>query len=441
MTYKSVKLSDLKVNSANDRHGELPDEASAIAWLFNDKPKHMKNLASDITNQGRIYEPPLIYKRGSKYIVYDGNRRVTCLKLLSKPSNAPTVQLQEYFRGLNSQWTSDLPKEVTCQIETNLDEVDDILYRRHTGSKSGIGQTTWDDRMKRNFESRTGRGKGKTAADFIEEVLESADRLPRNRKIPRSTMNRLFSSEKFLNQVGISIIKGELKFTHDKNIVLSALQRVANDLSSKSVTLSDLWDSKRKNIYLKQLDNEGVLPTESDKIKNDIDEGPKPKPEPKPKPKPKTKNRKTLIPNVEYGIEWIGKTQRHREIWDELQFHLILDTHPNAISVLLRVLIELSVNHYIAETKLDSIYENDSLAKKISKIATHLVSNQRIDKDYKRDLQKLEQVENLISINTLNRYIHSFELSPSQNHLKAIWDSLATFVVHCLTVHQIVEDK
>lgn len=435
MTYQSIKLSELEVNASNDRHGDLPNEALAMAWLFNEKPQHMKNLASDITRQKRIYEPPLIYKRDSKYIVHDGNRRVTCLKLLSEPSNAPTVQLQEYFSGLRNQWTSKLPEEVICQIETDLEVIDDILFRRHTGSQSGIGQTTWDDRMKRNFVDRTGRSRGKTTADFIEELLQKANKLPRNRKIPRSTMNRLFSSEKFLNQVGISIKKGELKFTHNKNIVLSTLQRIANDLAGRSITLNDLWDSKRKNIYLKQLDEEGVLPTEDDKINDNEEDKPKPPTQKlKPKPKPKIKNRRTLIPNVEYGVEWTGKTQRHREIWEELQFHLILDTHPNAISVLLRVLIELSVKHYIAETKLGTIHVNDSLANKITKISTNLVSNQLIDKDYKRDLKKLEQAENLISINTLNRYIHAFELSPSPKHLKAIWDSLAVFVVSCLKI-------
>jgi len=437
MGYSSIKLSDLEVNSSNDRHGELPDEASAIAWLFNDKPQHMRNLASDITKQGRIYEPPLVYLRGSKFIVFDGNRRVTCLKLLTEPSSAPTVQFQDFFGELRSKWTSDLPKEVVCQIETDLDEIDDILFRRHMGSKSGVGQTTWNDRMKLNFEGRTGRGTGKTAADHIEELLKQADKLPRNRKIPRSTMNRLFSSEKFLNRVGISIKKGQLSFTHNKSVVLLALQRIANDLAGKTITLSDLWDSKRKNIYLKSLDDEGILPTEEDRIELDEDDNPnpnpKPKPKPKPKPRPRTRNRKTLIPNLDYGIQWTGKTQRHSEIWDELQFHLFLETHQNAISVLLRVLIELSVKHYISEANVNNIYKDDSLANKITKVAAHLVDAERIEKDYKRDLRKLEQSENLISTNTLNRYIHAYELSPSPSHLKAIWDTLAVFIVCCLS--------
>ena len=329
-----------------------------------------------------------------------------------------------------------MPKKVVCQVESDLDEIDDILFRRHMGSKSGVGQTTWDDRMKRNFEGRTGRSSGKTAADYIEELLEQAGKLPRKRKIPRSTMNRLFSSEKFLNRAGISIKKGKLSFTHNKSTALLALQRIANDLAGKSITLSDLWDSKRKNIYLKSLDDEGVLPTEDEKVAKDEGSNPKPKPKPKPKPRPKIRNRKTLIPNLDYGIQWTGKTQRHSEIWDELQFRLFLEMHPNAISVLLRVLIELSVKHYIEEAKVNNIYDNDSLANKITKVASHLVDANRIEKDYKRDLRKLEQAENLISTNTLNRYIHAYELSPAPGHLKAIWDTLSVFIVCCLRVQE-----
>ena len=137
---------------------------------------------------------------------------------------------------------------------------------------------------------------------------------------------------------------------------------------------------------------------------------------------------------LDYEIEWKGRLQRHKDIWEELQFHLILEQHPNAISVLLRVLIELSVKNYIQEAKIQNIHRDDSLANKINKIADDLLQKGLIEKDYKKSLKKIEQAENLISVNTLNRYIHYYDLSPSPKHLKAIWDSLSTFVVLCLKV-------
>lgn len=438
MQFKNILISKLRVNAANDRHGSLKNESSAIAWLFNNKEQHMKSLAKDIAAKGVVFEPPLIVRRGEKYDVYDGNRRTTCLKLLQEPKNAPTVELQKFFGKLRDEWKGEFPKKIICRLETDPDRVDDILFRRHTGTQSGVGQTTWDDRMKRNFVERTGRGKGRTVADAIEAFLGTENKLPSHRDIPRSTMNRLLSSEEFRSRVGISFLKGKLSFTHDKKVVALVLQKIAHDLASRKVVLGDLWKAKGKHGYLDNLGEQGLLPTDPDLILDNSDSNqipnPKPSPSPVPRPIPKPSPTKQihLIPSLDYGIEWKGRQQRHREIWEELQFYLILEQHPNAISVLLRVLIELSVKNYVEATKLSGIHRDDSLANKINKVANDLLQKGAIGKDYKKDLKKIEQAENLISVNTLNRYIHYYDLSPSPKHLKAIWNSLSTFVVLCL---------
>jgi hypothetical protein len=64
MSYRRVLLSNLIVNRANDRHGELENETAAMAWLFNNREQHMRKLALDIVEQGEVYEPPLITPDG-----------------------------------------------------------------------------------------------------------------------------------------------------------------------------------------------------------------------------------------------------------------------------------------------------------------------------------------------------------------------------------------
>jgi hypothetical protein len=151
MNYRYLPLDSLLVNRANDRHGELENETAAIAWLFNNREPHMRSLAKDIVEAGQIYEPPLVSPDGAKFIVFDGNRRVTCLKLLATPRRAPSTELQQFFQELRSRWIGDFPDKISCQIETDRDRIDYILFRRHTGAQSGVGQSTWDDRMKSQF--------------------------------------------------------------------------------------------------------------------------------------------------------------------------------------------------------------------------------------------------------------------------------------------------
>ena len=56
MMILKIALAALIVNRANDRHGELENESAVIAWLFNEREQHMRNLARDIVEKGEIYE-------------------------------------------------------------------------------------------------------------------------------------------------------------------------------------------------------------------------------------------------------------------------------------------------------------------------------------------------------------------------------------------------
>jgi hypothetical protein len=426
------------VNSANDRHGELENETAAIGWLFSNRENHMRNLAKDIVAQGGVYDPPLVSAEGSKFIVFDGNRRVTCLKLLSSSKRAPTLELQRFFSELRGKWPGVFPETVTCQVESDRDRIDEILYRRHTGTQNGVGQSTWDDRMKANFVGRTGKASGVHVADEVERRLSQANMWDRRRKIPRSNMNRLLSSEAYRSRLGFSVARGEFEFTRDHQAVLKALLRVAEDLASKKVVLGDIWDVAGKRQYLDQLEREGVLPTAlqmptkstspSPKIRS-LPLQPPPKPTPPPKPDPRT----TLIPDyLPYAVTWSGEQQRLKAIWEELQFHLKLSEHPNAVAVMFRVLVELALDNYTSRTGLQTIHENDNLSNRAGKVAADLYAKRKIDKKYHDECKRLQNGDQLFSVATMNRWVHSSTFNPSPQHMTSMWDSISDFVVLCI---------
>ena len=392
----------------------------------------MRNLTKDIVEKGEIYEFPLVAPEKTKFIVFDGNRRVTCLKLLEDPRRAPTGELQAFFREQRGLWQGAFPKEISCQVETDRDRIDEILFRRHTGTQNGVGQSTWDDRMKSTFVMRTGKGGGPSVADEIEKRLADANLLPSRRKIPRSTLNRLLSAEPFRQRVGISMKGGRFEFTHDKTTSLAVLARIANDLASRNVVLGDIWDVDGKQEYLNKLEDEGLLPEPARVIPKD--DGPKLKAKPsklKPSARVTPTVRTTLIPQKEFGLTWPGRLQRHHQIWEELQFHLTLRTHPNAVSVLLRVLLELALENYITEAGV-TVHENDKLATKLEKAGLHLQAAGKIDIKQMDVIRKFKQGDKLVSADTLNKYVHSPNFAPSPEHLMSMWDSLADVVVQFL---------
>jgi len=435
METKIIPLDDLVVNKANDRHGELASEDTAIEWLLKHKTTHMRNLAKDVVRVGQVYEPPLVAKEGNKYKVYDGNRRTTVLKLLRRPERSPTHHWYEFFTKLRCEFAGPLPSEISCQIENDCERLDDILYRRHTGQQSGIGQSQWDAEAKSNFQRRTGKETRVNVAEEIEYLLKSEGLLGHDERLPRSNLNRLLSAEPFRNRVGIALENNDLKFTHNREPVLSALDRIAQDLRSKKVTLDDIWDNDSKRRYLDSLGVKGMLPMPDQAL---------PTPEPvsrraAERARPEhvssvtksvpTENRKTLISQIEYHISLTHENRKALDIWNELQHRLFLGQHDNAISVLFRVLLELSIECYMGR---HSVSKGASLADKLSRVREHMLSRALIDKKYRDQLEKFENAEVIFSANTLNAYVHSSNFFPSENHLKSLWDTLEKFIIICL---------
>lgn len=199
---------------------------------------------------------------GDCFVFFDGNRRVTCLKLFRDPSRAPTAELRTHFEGLR-EGAAGAPDRLVCQVETDRNLIDSILFRRHTGSQRGVGRLDWNDRAKLNFVERTGQGNGINVAAEIERLLTEAGRLSEG-NIPWSTLTRLLSSEEFRNRAGISTSGRRFRLTHDHAAVTDALHRITGDLAGQVVTLGDLWNNEGKRAYLNRLQDEGILPAENE---------------------------------------------------------------------------------------------------------------------------------------------------------------------------------
>ncbi|TWD54636.1 hypothetical protein FB480_103550 [Agrobacterium vitis] len=218
-------------------------------------------------------------------------------------------------------------------------------------------------------------------------------------------------------------------FVHDEEASLNALARIAYDLANRKIVLGDIWDNRDKEKYLNTLEREGVLPVPSQTIEeggSSAKESRRPKARPSGKVTPYV--RVTLIPQKDFNLNWPGRLQRHHQIWEELQFHLDLRKHPNAISVLLRVLIELAVENYIKVEGV-SIHENDKLALRLEKAGLDLQKKGKIGAKQIETIRKFKQGDKIISTDTLNRYVHSSNFAPSPEHLMSIWDSMADIIV------------
>ena len=83
MPFQEIPISSLIVNPSNDRHGDIQTEENAVYWLFSEHGDKMMGLAKDLVAQREVFDAPLVIPNEGDFIVYDGNRRITCVKILA----------------------------------------------------------------------------------------------------------------------------------------------------------------------------------------------------------------------------------------------------------------------------------------------------------------------------------------------------------------------
>lgn len=430
MTYKAIPIFQLVVNPNNDRHGPQGSEKDAIAWLFKNKPIEMRGLAKDIAYQKEIFDAPLVKKIEGKYVVYDGNRRTTCLKLIHTPTNAPQ-KFVSFFEELHSEAASELPKSIECQIEVDQGKIDRILERRHNGKLSGEGQIKWDTRAKANHANRMG---GKTSYPIVEKVETylTEKGYPNASKIQRSTFAKIADTVERRSRIGIDLDSdGNLSFTNDEKYVYPLLVKLADDIISGDLSLVQLLRTKDKNDYLSGLEKQGFTLSEPNPNLNGNKSGGGRPASGKNPPTRKPKLRRTLVPqDIEYDMDWSAGQAKIKELWSQLNYQLKFDTHDFSIAVVFRVFLEQITASGVNKFNLS---EKGALHKDISVTSSKLLELGKYDRKQHDDIvRKVGDKQSLSSIESLQRALHSKSDMPAKSDLVSLWDCLEPYILGLL---------
>jgi hypothetical protein len=118
---------------------------------------------------------------------------------------------------------------------------------------------------------------------------------------------------------------------------------------------------------------------------------------------------------------------RINAIYSEL-LQLTLDNYPNAGSVLFRVFVELSMDHYLDENGLmsDEDRANQPLAKRIKAVAADLKKKGKINAQLHSAIQKIADSKQILAASTVtwNQYVHNKYVFPKPSELRAAWDEI-----------------
>lgn len=243
----------------------------------------------------------------------------------------------------------------------------------------------------------------------------------------------MLENSKIREAVGIEVQKGTVQFTRAENAVIEALMFMLRQLLSGEKDVKDVYTKKQREQYAADFPaNLKAQPSDSGGA---IVFSPTSKAIPASAlapssvvaavrtPPPRTK----LIPPTCFLKV---KDVRVRGIEIELR-SLLLEEYPNAITVLFRVFLELSVDYYRSTAlKRGADAVRDKLKDKLLDVVGDLETKQVLTKWEANPVRAACQKASFLlpSVVMMHEYIHNRHILPSPTDLRAEWDSLQPFI-------------
>lgn len=268
----NLKVEDLYLNPSNDRFIEaVEDEKTAIIAMYdvpNGNPeKEMYNLAEDIAENGlNPFEFPIVWydERIEKYIVIEGNRRITCIKLMTQYKNDDELvknknSIKAYYK---LEMYDDFDGSVQCVEYEDLDEAKKVLAKIHQDINEGIGRKGWDSYAKENNKASLGiKTKAYSIIEFVKKYINDHEidiDLLKQMQTEKwvSKLQRVISFSSFKETYNIDFSQNcTLMYKDTEDQVFIMLSKLIRDIIDKPATGNfRLKDDFKK--YLSELDSQ-----------------------------------------------------------------------------------------------------------------------------------------------------------------------------------------
>ena len=257
---KIIQLKDIVNYNENPRHAIARNEMEALRNLF-DKVgnQYMLNLAEDIFNNDLLpvdIITVVFSEELGKYVVFEGNRRIACIKLLMNPDefiflDANTIK--KVKRIIGSGFKYDFTK-ISAYV-TDEEEGFRIMEKVHTGEDQGRGRKPWSPREKDIFKSR--RSETKTMSLMIDEQIRRyKDNFDITLILPFTTLDRIFNNLEIRKKIGLDV-SDESTFTEERiDLIIYISKKSAERANTENQGVTRIFNKARiiGNIILPWID-------------------------------------------------------------------------------------------------------------------------------------------------------------------------------------------
>jgi hypothetical protein len=450
MSIISVPISKLDFDLQNPRYPVQMSQREAWEKILISNTSKSVRLAEHIVKFGQnpIDIVAVVETEDKRFLVLEGNRRAAVLRALNKPQMLDSIPsaagIPAFIKRMKHLAKAAQAAEInkaTVYVFISREQADTWIQLKHTGENDGAGTVMWDGSARARY-----RNKGDIGLELLDfgraNNWFSEDDLTQNGPFPITTLNRLLGDPAVRTALGLELSNGALLSTVEPAELSKAVTQVVSDLVNGKAkngkwnvtTLKLKGDRKR---YLDQLPAAslpaGVGSRTPWQIDADTAVPPQQKPLAGPKVRVRNAARASLIPK-DFVVNTSPSSPRLSKLFKELK-QLPVDKFENAVSVLLRTTIELSLDDLIARGKVyvSTKGKQATLAEKAKAAALHFKNQGLLDKNQDGIVQRLVSIDDnaradSTSIFTLHSFIHSRHASPIPSELKTIWDTIAPFM-------------
>lgn len=407
------------------------DNKEALQKLLNDED--IRQLAQDIVRHGVNPTENLIVIQSpemeGKYVVLEGNRRLSALKVLQKPTLCSSKKDEKYFSALAKKYQHGFC--IDCTVVHSKKDADHWILLKHGTDQGGAATKRWNATQSTRFAQNTNsKSTNDRAYRLLKYTLDNKIiSKEEHDKINITTITRYLSTPSFRQSIGIEFKKNGEMLT---NISIEKFNEVirhflTDDITGKLSSRSNASDRKHYGeVLLRDFNIPGArqkeaipLPTKPTKQDDQFNQN-SPSIPPKIKDNLNPNKRQKIIPSSFCLTIYDPKTKR---IYDELK-KINAQEFPNAAALLFRTFLELSIHLYLSQV-MNTTEQQRDLHKHILTVANDLEAK----KIHKKKLSSLRSVASSstpsspLSTKLLNDYVHGV-IEPNAKDLILAWDPI-----------------
>lgn len=270
MEFKNIKIEDLQVNLLNPRYVPQASEIEEMNMIIANGS--IENLMKDIALYGTDPSENLLLKKSDSgsFIVEEGNRRITAIKILNNPDLVPNTISQrlsfiERVKKIKSDNDYQIITEIQCAVVDDEEKLKHFIKLKHTGENNGSGRISWDTESQIRFDiSNVFR---RYLLDLISTIIPE-----KTAGYNFTTIERIIGDPDMRKTFSMDLDRKEPSISFTTDLGRKRFEYVITGLSEKKYKVKDFFSKEDRLSFIEYLGNKEFTEESINNAKDTIKE-------------------------------------------------------------------------------------------------------------------------------------------------------------------------